>query len=460
MFCLSVLLLALLVSGCSSLGTWVKSNLEGVPVWVYEPQVGRNQTAFVGKGSAATDIRARVLAYESILAQLSSYIGEDVAEKHIAQLSSRGAIEEYRLKVTQEFVKPGEGSVSVWFLAVADRTVLDQARTESEVQLLARQREMEVLESEAVRFYRENKDLLAASRYLEVAWIARSLPVDRGASRYAEAIARVRSILLPLTISVAPGSPGVPTTMVTVRRGNRPLSPRVAQAPVAARAEARNGLGERYGDVQRFVTDPNGQFTFRTSNPTLVGTGEVVFEINFSSELEPLRAMDPEMHAQLVRLLESKRINYPYERIAVIGGEPLVIAVHEYSLQGQLLDSTHAAAIISRSLAEDGMRAVLTSRRPTDDEDLAVALRAAHPGSTHAILGEVGISHRKEVERGATVSVTGELSLVDLRTLSRLGSTGTVTANAMAPTMEEAGSAAFSRFGAITTSMLYRFLYR
>ena len=457
---LSTLLLLLTMIGCSSLSTWVRSNLEGVPVWVYEPQVGRNQIAFVGKGTAATEIRSRVLAYESVLSQISSHIGEDVIGRHIAQLSTRGAIEEYRLRVTQEFVKPEEGTVSVWFLAVADRTVLEQARTESEVQLLAKQREMEALELFAARSYRENKDLLAASRYLESALIARSLPVDRGEQRYAEAIARVRSILQPLTITVAPGNPEVPTTVVFVRRGNRTLSPRVVQAPVRSLSESRNGVGEIYRDTQRFVTDASGQFTFRTLNPTLVGKGSVVFEIDFYRELEPLRTIDRDLHEELVRMLESKRVGYPYERVPVVGRQPLVISVNEYSLQGQLLDSNHAGTVISESLAKDGIFSVITSVRPVDEEDRIARLRLSHPASTFAIQGDVGVSHRKETERGASVSVTGELVLVNLATRGGSGSTGSVTANALAPTMDEAISMAFARFGSIATSLMYRFLYR
>ncbi len=74
-----LLLCVLVLSGCSSLSTWVRSNVEGVPVWVYEPQVSRTQLAYVGVGTANTEARARTLSYESILSQISSLIGEDVA---------------------------------------------------------------------------------------------------------------------------------------------------------------------------------------------------------------------------------------------------------------------------------------------------------------------------------------------------------------------------------------------
>lgn len=87
------IIILLFATGCSSLSTWVKSNLEGVPVWVYEPQVSRDQMAFVGRGSANNTTRARILAYESILLQISDSIGEDIVGAYIAELSTREAID-------------------------------------------------------------------------------------------------------------------------------------------------------------------------------------------------------------------------------------------------------------------------------------------------------------------------------------------------------------------------------
>lgn len=432
-------------------------------MWVYEPQVGRNQIAFVGQGSATTEVRARVLAYESILSQISEYIGEDVTGTHIAQLSSRGAIEQYRLKVTQEFIKIAEnpqGPQTVYFLAVADRNVLETARTESEVQLLETQRELESLAAQAAQMYRENKDLLAISLYLKIAYLAKSLPIERGSQWYLDAIERVRKILQPLTLSVATGNPSVPTTEVTLRRGGRALSPRVVEARVIARSEARDGMGDVYDDSQRFVTDQNGQFAFLGTNPAMIARGVVTFEIDLAVELEPLRAIDSEAYGEFMALIDAKQVGYPYVRTPIVGTRPLVVAVHEYSLQGQLLDSTHAARKIMQSLGMDGLDSIASTVRPAEDENYVEDLRAAYPNNTYALYGNAGVSQSKLTERGAAVTVTGEVSLVNLANQARSGSSGTVVANALAPTVEEAQKEAFSKFGSIVTSLMYRFLYR
>lgn len=454
------LLLLFLSFGCSSLSTWVRSNLEGVPIWVYEPQVTRGQSAFVGSGSADTEIRARILAYESVLAQISTYIGEDVTGMHIAQLSSRGAVEEFRLRVTQEFVKTEDGLVRVWFLAVADREVLETARTEAEIQLLEQQEKMERLFADGTRYYRENKDLLAVQAYLDIAVIAHSLPVDRGEQRLSDAIDRIRAILEPLRLTVSSGNPEVPSTVVSLRRGSKGLSPRVAQAPVIARSSARNGMGELYEDTQRFMTDREGQFSYRSLNPTLVGAGTIVFEIGLHDQLKPLLEVNEELYIELTQLIESKRVGYPYRRSTRIGTQPLVIAVQEYSLQGQLLNTSDAGLTIARTLAKDGLATRVASLRADEDDEVTPLLLSAFPGSLFALNGNVGISHMKVNERGATVSVTGEVSLINLTDGTVSGSTGAVTAQGFGSSIEEAQGVAFTRFGSIVTSLIHRYLYR
>ena len=457
-----VLILLMTLSGCSSLSTWVRSNLEGVPVWVHEPQISRNQSAFVGRGSATGETRARVLAYESILRQISEYTGRDVTGQYIAELSSRDAIDAYRLKVTREFVKEEPGSVTVYFLAVADREVLERARTEVELQLVERQRQMDRLIEEASQAFRDNRDTVAADKYVQTAVIAASLPVDRGERRYTESIDRVRNIIRQLTITVGQGEPSFPSTTVTVRRGSRSLSPRVEGAPVVAFSIARDALGQQYEDTQRFVTDGSGQFVYTPSNPTLIGEGELVFMMDLERILAPLAEIDAATHAELTDLLEAKQVFYPYRRISILQSRTLLVALSEYSLQGELLQTSFAASGLASELAKDGIRMDLTRGAAIidEDDDLIATLRQRYPGYPMMIYGNVGVSHQRSLGSGFTATVAGETFLIDLNRQVVLGRTGTVHANAISEDPEEARSEAFTRFGSITASLLYRYLYR
>ncbi len=450
-----------IISGCSSLSTWVRSNLEGVPVWVYEPQVSRDQSAFVGRGTAPNETRARILAFESVLTQLSDAIGEDVVGKHITELSNRSAIEEYRLRITQQFIKVEETGVTVFFLAIADEEVLQQARTDAEIQLFEQQQQMQRLEQEAAEAFRETRDVIAAEKYLQMAYIANSLPVDRGKQQYEDAINRVRRILEALHLSVSDGNPAIPTTIVTLRRGSRTFSPRVLAAPVLAYSIARDGLGNSYEDSQRFVTNETGQFTFSANNPSLIGRGFLHFIIDLDKALAPLEEIDGSAFTEFKQIIEGKRVQYPYSRVPVIGGQPLLVAISEYSFQGNQLGSNYAGQALAEELAKDGIRLQLEKAvQPEDDDNLIELLQSTYPSSSAIIYGNVGISQIKETAMGVAVTVTGSNTFVDLRTATVRGDSGRVAANAIAPTFEEAQKEAFTRYGYLSASLLFRFLYQ
>jgi hypothetical protein len=126
-----------------------------------------------------------------------------------------------------------------------------------------------------------------------------------------------------------------------------------------------------------------------------------------------------------------------------------------------LLESVSANTSIAQNLSKDGIVAAVASpQRTDDDEETFAELRSMYPNSTYALFGNAGISQSKPTTDGATVTVIGETFLINLKTGAVVGSTGNVTANSVAPTMEEAQRSAFARFGTITASLMYRYLYR
>ena len=100
---ISIIAILFTLIGCSSIQALIRSSIEEKPIWVYEPQVSRDQIAFVGTGSASNEPLSQVLSYESILVQLSQYIGKDIKEQYISELSERQTIEDYQIKITREF---------------------------------------------------------------------------------------------------------------------------------------------------------------------------------------------------------------------------------------------------------------------------------------------------------------------------------------------------------------------
>src|SRR5690554_4894302 len=224
---LLLLITLFLFSGCSSLSSWVKANLEGVPVWVYEVRVGRNQVSFVGKGSATTETRSKVLAYEAILKEVSSFIGEDVSANHLAQITKSKTVDQYNLKVTQEFVKKEDNLITTWFLAVADRSLLEISRTESERLYLQRLGEIGKLNNSASQYIRDNRDLLAIENYLDIILLADTLPLERGEKLYNDAVGQLKKVLQRLVLSYNSAKGEIPTLNVVLKRGTRSLAARV-----------------------------------------------------------------------------------------------------------------------------------------------------------------------------------------------------------------------------------------
>ncbi len=456
-----LVVIMLSLSGCTSLSSWLRSNIEGVPVWVYEPQVGRNQLAYVGVGQANTEARARILAYESILSQLSSYIGEDISTQHFRELSSGGSIDTYRLNIAQEFVKRDQNGTSVYFLAVADRMRLETARTVAEKILLEQQQQISQLVSSAAEAFRQNRDIDAAELYLEAAMIAASMPVERGVALYTTNLGRAEKIINDLTISVSKGDPTIPTTVVIVRRGRRTLSPKVANARVLAFTQARNGLGEPYADSQTFYTDGSGQFSYFAQNPGISGSGEVRFTIGLDESLKTLQMTDPEKSMAIQTELDAKTVSFSYRRIAPMGERGIVAALMEYSIDGVLLDSTIATDTLISEYSYDGLRVVSAMAQANiDDEEFLQSVQRAFPGSQYLIVGKAGISLSAIAARSPTITVTGEVTFKNLRTNTVIYSIGEIVSSGSGQTEADAIRAAFTQFGLITSSILDKELYR
>ncbi len=445
---------------CTSVTSWVRSSFEGVPSWVYEPQSSRNQLAFVGEGAATSQVRSEILAYESILKQISAYIGDDVFDRYMVELSTEKIISDYQLKITQEFVKQEGDTILVFYLAVADKGRLATARSEAEVKVQEREQEIASLLSKATQAFRDNKDLVALHHYVEVAEIAHSMPVESGLARYNQAVKRIEDIVKSLSLSVAAGDPTIPTTTITLKRGKRTFSPRVAEAPIIVYSPARDGLGVIYQDFQRFVTNQNGQIVYTSNNPTIVNHGELEIAIDLEGSLKVLREIDYSTYSALMGSLKEKQISYSYNRLPVTQKEEILVALSEFSLKGELLTSNYAAGEIIGELARDGIRGRNVRVGPLDEEENYVdTLRVLYPDKSYAIVGDVGISDTKELKSHVTVTVSGELSLVNLKTKRVLGSTGSVKANAVEATLEEAIKEAFSKVGIVGGFLLYRYLY-
>ncbi len=456
-----LLLLVLLLSGCSSLGVLLRSNVEGVPVWVYEPQVGRDQMAFVGKGVSNQEGRSRLVAIESILAQVSDYIGEDIATPLTREMIASGRIELYGLRITQEATTKDKLETTTYLLAVGDRDRLEEARTSALLLLQQQQQQVAALRSEAEAAFRANRDIEAAEKHLQAASIAFTMEKGRGMVQYADHVEQAVKIVSRLNLVMTRPDPAIPAVTLLVRRGSGTLAPRVQGATLRSSFHALDGMGQPYVDEERFSTDSNGQVTYIPDNPTIVGKGTIAFMIDMRQALAAFEGISVEAAQRISTMLATKEITMAYERTSARASAGILVAVMEYSLQGELLASNHAnEAFLQRYEANGLFMISAMAHADADDEDFLIAVKAAYPAQRYLVMGKVGVAHTAVAAGVPTVTVSGEMRLIDLRTNQDVYESGQFMAVGRGDSTEAAIQQAFKNYGTVGSGMMARELYR
>ncbi len=458
--CLLLISMTVLLVGCSSISTLVRSGMEGVPAWVYEPQVSNSQRAFVGQGIASNAFNAKLLAYEDILSQISTYIGEDVTAQYYRELSTTDAISSLRLRITQEHEKSENGQEVVHLLAAVDADQLVLARTAAYDAMLARQDEIALILSKADLAYRHNRDLEAISLYVDAALVANEGYVENVAYQFDTLMSKVESFVSALRIAVSRIRSEEPSCTVTVRRTSRLLPPKVMGAMVTAYFNARNGMGEPYVDHVSFNTATSGTFQFVPTNPGMVGAGEVSFSIDISEDIARLeRAAGTEAVAGLKAAVEKSIERFSYSRVSDVAKAGVVVDIMEFSLQGALRDSMIATDMLVEEFGYDGVELTSVFSSEQDEEDFFIEMRRRYPGYRYIIYGRGGVSDVLPMDGGQMVLVNGSVSLLVLSDASVVKKTDDIRIAVWGENLEVASDEAFRRFGLVASSLLDDVMY-
>ena len=117
--------------------------------------------------------------------------------------------------------------------------------------------------------------------------------------------------------------------------------------------------------------------------------------------------------------------------------------------------------MLIREYSYDGLRVVSAMAQANiDDEEFLQSVRIAFPGYQYLIMGKAGISLSTIAALSPTITVTGEVSLINLKTNATIHSIGEIVSSGSGQTVGDAIKIAFSRFGLITSSILEKELYR
>ncbi len=456
-----ICLLMLTAVGCSSISNQMRAEMEGLPSWVYEPQVSPSQVAFIGKATASTSENARLYACTDILNQLSDYIGGEVPDSYYRELTMSSAISSLRLKITHTTSKSTGGNITVYLLAVANKEILESERTQSYNAMLDRQKRISTILAQADEAYRNNRDMETIVGYAQAALIATEGFVEEPEYQFDVLMKRVESYVGALRISIAKLKPEVPSCTVTVKRKSRLLSPKVLGAQVVASFESRDGVGAVYVDNISFKTSAEtGTFGFTPVNPGIVGTGEINFTIDITTELEQLeRAAGSAAVANLKNLLRQSTVTVAYSRKSTIAPAGVLVDVMEFTLQGALRNSTVATDAIVSEFAIDGTTLQPIQISELDEEDFYATINLKYPQATYLIAGKAGVSDVVPVGGGMMVLANGSVILQDLRNGQVLKNSEEIRVVMWGEDLQQAMDAAFRQFGLTASTLLDRSLY-
>lgn len=449
------LLLAILVLfvSCSSFSVLVRSQMEGLPAWVYTPQVRSGQMAFVGKGSSTVVYNARLAAYEDILSQISAYVGEDVTRSYYRELTTTARIADFNLSVTNEHQRTDKGATQVYLLARMDAALLSARRTTIARQTQQREERITSLIREADRAYRANDDTEAIARYLEAAAVAASGPILDKKHESTLLVDRAISYIKALHLIVRAPDEGATTATVQLRRRRRLLSSRVVNASIRASFTAYNTLGARYEDALIFNTASQGSFLFVPHSELLVEEGAITFSLELDEAMANAGVyLDPAQLSAVDDALAQVRASFPYRRTSPLAPAAVYVEIQEYALDGTLRDGAVAVTSFVATLQRSNVAATVVATSATEPEEQIIELRNRFGADALAYVGTVGVVEQDRAYDRAVVVASGRLQLYDLGQGRLLFDTEDVEAVASAATLEQAHIQAFERFAVIAAS--------
>ncbi len=454
-----VLLLSLMLISCSSLSSLVRAQVEGLPSWIYSPQQRSGEVAFVGKGTAPVNYNARLLAYESILDQISTYVGEDIYDTYYRELTTTNAITDFGLTIASEHtVSEGRVNFDVYLLARMDESLLGGKRTSVYNEMIEREQAIEALLEKADQAYRSNDDTGAIKQYLDAAIMAARNPSSEKKYESETLLAKAISFIDSLQFSLRNPVSSEARVTVYLRRKSRLLSPKVLNAAINATFQARNSLSETYSDFLQFNTASEGYFLFIPYNHGLIKDGEINFSLDLSKTIAKLeKSLSPEQVDGVKKAVSAISITFPYTLTSTVSGKSVLSEIQEFSLEGALVNGDHALRVFIQELGLNNIMVQEINLKPIEIED---QLSQIGRDADLAFLGSVGVASQQQVQERWVVVASGNVGLYDLNNRALLFDTLSVETVGLGETRDQAQSVAFSRFGSIAAYLQSAWLFK
>jgi hypothetical protein len=457
---MAIVSVLLFFSSCSSISNLVRSSVEGVPSWVYQPEAKVNQIVFVGKGNGTVMFNARLSAYEDILSQLSAFVGEDVLQSYYRELTTTDSIPDLGLKITHEYEKVDQSGSNAYLMATAETSKLVSKRTDIFNAMLERDAAIAKYVSKAENAYRSNNDVEAIKLYLQAVAVSSSGMVSEKNHEVDALLVKAESIISSLRFSISKSDSSKATSIVYLRRKSRLLSPKVLNAPIKATFSARNSLGRNYTDSLLFNTAANGYISFIPYNQGIAGSGTIIFSIDLNDSLTSLQTLlTEEQMQQLTDSISENRVSFAYSLVSPLQNSGIFANIHEYTAKGELRASHVATEAMCSEFSIDSIYVEPKYVVASEETELLAEVKKLDKKAKYFLLGRVGVVDEQLFEDKNTVVVSGSVQLYNLDSGKTVGDTLEIEAVAFDNDLEKARDEAFRKFGMIASYLLTQYLF-
>jgi len=420
--------------------------LEGVPIWVTQPDARIGKTVFVGQGTDQSAFNARLGAMNDILKQISSYLGDDIHDRYYREFSTTDAIKAFNLSVVREY----RGNDATYLMVECDTKQLTALRTDVENDKIAEDKTIASLIEQADKAYQENNDVRAIEYCLDAV-----LQIKTNLSSYDATPLIKRSVryLDAIRFKLSNQDPDNGTVHVQVTRKRFILSPQVKNAPVIARFKTSNLKGLQSEDHLLFNSAADGMFQFEPFNSGMVKKGSVAFSIDVDDRLEKLKPiLSEEEYASIVDAIQARTVSFSYDIISPYAGVEMVVNIKEYSIDGNILARHDALTKVVDFLSTKGIKVVLDASETQDGAELAQEVHSLYPNNRYLLYGTVGVADYPKIGKKTIVVVSGQMQLYDLLTQKVLVDTTEIK------TVGENEEDAFSQVASVGTSFFSEYL--
>ncbi len=455
-FVIIAIALSFSLTGCTSVGAFIKANISGLPFWYYEPSVGvgRGNTGLVGTGKASTERQAELLAYSDIMDKLSVSLGYDLSQEVYRELSVLGTITQFKLSIADRSTSLQDGQVVVHLHAVMDKELIEQATSEESKRRAALTEEIENLVLEGDEFVKSGMEIKAIRNYLKAMSLGIGEDYIDDEYSFDSLYDVIVELLDKISITILSPKPSTANCTVYITRKGTFVSSAVVAADVLASYTAVDARGKTYQDSFVFLTNEDGQFPFISINPTISRIGTVRFSLNLTSDIDALYlAEDQEKVQRLRELVDSKSVEFNYSKTYAMGS--IATSVIEHDSLGYVTGNKDISDYLADKMAKDGATAAAFYPELDDEEDVLYEFQHSGRSEEYLLVIRVGFMDTVKSEQGlVAVNVEGLVTLFNCKSSAKLYQSEILYSTAFGETESEALKSAFKTLADIALTLI------